>query len=41
MSDLLAVFDTDDTAADAETLDRIAAYRPDRVTSWSPVTILR
>jgi len=32
MSDLLAVFESDDTAADIEILDRIAAYRPDRVT---------
>jgi hypothetical protein len=32
MSDLLAVFEPDDTAADTEILDRIAAYRPDRVT---------
>jgi hypothetical protein len=32
MSDLLAVFESDDTAADTEILDRIAAYRPDRVT---------
>ncbi len=32
MSDLLAVFESADTAADTEILDRIAAYRPDRVT---------
>lgn len=32
MSDLLAVFESDDTAPDTEILDRIAAYRPDRVT---------
>ena len=33
MSDLLAIFGADDTDADAELLDAIAAYRPDRVTS--------
>ncbi len=32
MSDLLAVFESDDTTGDAEILNRIAAYRPDRVT---------
>ncbi|MDQ2896380.1 MAG: hypothetical protein M3Y09_12190 [Actinomycetota bacterium] len=32
MSDLLAVFESDDIAADIEILDRIAAYHPDRVT---------
>ncbi len=32
MSDLLAVFESDDTTTDTEILDRIAAYRPDRVT---------
>ncbi|GAC1582214.1 MAG: hypothetical protein NVS3B18_15700 [Candidatus Dormibacteria bacterium] len=32
MSDLLAVFESDDSTADAEILDRVAAYRPDRVT---------
>ena len=32
MSDLLATFTGNDTNSDAEIVDRIAAYRPDRVT---------